>query len=83
MDAIRKVNAIPVVLRRALSGLAAGFAGGCTLVALLFIFDIAHLRSLMAAAEVPLAPWDWLRVPLAFAVLGMATAFGSGSGEEP
>ncbi|NFV79426.1 hypothetical protein [Magnetospirillum aberrantis] len=74
----RSWQSTPAALRLALSGMIAGAFGGVVLVGLVLVLDIARLRSLLSTAALPPSPLEWLTVPGAFAMIGLAVALSWG-----
>lgn len=77
----RSWQSTPAALRLALSGMIAGALGGVVLVGLVLVLDIARLRSLLSATALPPSPLEWLTVPGAFAMIGLAVALSWGGND--
>lgn len=75
MTSPRQWRNLPLALRLAVSGIAAGGLGGTCLIGLVLVMDVAHLRSLLTMAAATLSPTEWLALPGVFAALGLAVAW--------
>lgn len=81
MSLKRSWQSTPAPLRLALSGMFAGACGGVVLIGLVLVLDVARLRSLLVNAALPPPPLEWLTVPGAFAMMGLAVALTWGDGD--